>query len=129
MNAYTRMLFSTAAGFNFAMAASLLFLRSQLLAILQLETVTGTDLVFEYITAALIASYGGAYVCVALDPYKYRAYIPLGVAGKLMVVAMVCLLWMAGTASWRLAALASSDLIFAALFVDYLRRPYARLLR
>jgi hypothetical protein len=129
MNAYTRMLFSIAAGFNFAMAASLLFLRGQLLPILQLDAVTGTDLVFVYVAAVLIASYGGAYVCVALDAHKYRAYIPLGVAGKLMVVAVVCWPWMAGTVSWRLPALASSDLIFAALFVDYLRRPQVRPLR
>jgi hypothetical protein len=122
MNTYARTLFSIAAGFNFAMAASLLFLRNQFLPILQLDAVTGTNLVFIYVAAALIASYGGAYVCVALDAHKYRAYIPLAVAGKMMVVAIVCWPWLAGDVSWRLPALASSDLVFAALFVDYLRR-------
>ena len=122
MNTYARTLFSIAAGFNFAMAASLLFLRDQLLPIIQLDAVTGTNLVFVYVAAALIASYGGAYVCVALDARKYRAYIALGVVGKLMVVAVVCWPWLAGNVSWRLPALASSDLLFAAFFVNYLRR-------
>ena len=35
---------------------------------------------------------------------------------------VVCGPWLAGDVSWRLPALASSDLVFAALFVDYLRR-------
>jgi hypothetical protein len=70
----------------------------------------------------LIASFGVAYVCVAVNPGKYRPYIPLGVVGKLMVVAVVCWPWLGGNVSWRLPALASSDLVFAALFADYLRR-------
>ena len=65
MNAYGRRLFSIAAGFNFAIAGSLLLLRNQLSPILQLDPVTGTNLAFVQITAALIASFGGAYVCVA----------------------------------------------------------------
>jgi hypothetical protein len=122
MNTYARTLFSIAAGFNFAMAASLLFLRNQFLPILQLDAVTGTNLVFVDVAAALIASYGGAYVCVARDAHTYRVYIPLGVVGKLMVVAFVCWPWLPGEVSWRLPALASSDLVFASLFADYLRR-------
>src|SRR5215469_11732220 len=122
MNGYARALFTTAAEFNIAMAASLLFMRDQLLPMLQLDAVTGTNLVFVYVAAALIATYGYAYACVALDAGKYRVYIPLGVIGKLIVVAAACSTWLFGIVSWRLPALAASDLAFALLFLDYLRR-------
>jgi hypothetical protein len=122
MNGYARVLFTIATAFNFAMAASLSLIGDRLFPILQLDAVTGTNRVLVYITAALIATYGYAYACVAFDPRKYRIYISLGVIGKLAVVAVVCATWLAGIISWCLPALAAADLVFALLFLDYLRR-------
>lgn len=122
MDTYARKLFLIAAGFNFAVAAALWFLRDQMAAILDLDPITGTNVAFIYFAAALIASYGYAYARIAYDPHKYRVYIPLGVIGKLMAVGAVCWPWHLGAVSWRLPMLASGDLVFAVLFVDYLRR-------
>jgi len=122
MDAYARKLFSIAAGFNFAVAAGLWLLRDQMGAILDLDAITGTNVAFTYFAAALVASYGYAYACIAYDPRKYRVYIPLGVIGKLMAVGAVCWPWHLGEVSWRLPGLASGDLVFAALFLDYLRQ-------
>jgi len=122
VNAYARILFSVAAAFNFLIAGAVLFARPALLAMLELDPATGTNLVFVTITAAMIACFGYSYACIAYDAQKYRVYVSLGIIGKLLVVGTVCWLWRSGAVSSRLPALASGDLIFAALFVDYLRR-------
>ncbi|MGO9603965.1 MAG: hypothetical protein ACLQAT_11290 [Candidatus Binataceae bacterium] len=122
MKTYARVLFTVAAAFNFAIAGAALFARPALLAMLELDPVTGTNVVFVTITAVMIACFGYSYACIAYDAQKYRAYISLGIIGKLLVVGTVCWLWLAGTLSPRLPSLAAGDLIFAALFADYLRR-------
>ncbi len=122
MDTYARKLFSISAAFNFAVAAGLLFLRGGLFPLLGLDPVAGADLALPYIAAALVASYGYAYACLAYDARKYRVYIPLGIIGKLMVFGAVCSLWRSGDVSWRLPGFVSADLVFALLFVDYLRR-------
>jgi hypothetical protein len=104
------------------MAAGLAFFAAELLPILRLDPITGTNLALLYITATLIATFGYAYACVAADAAKYRAYVPLGVIGKLAVAAVTCLSWLAGIVSWRLVAMACPDAVFALLFLDYLRR-------
>ena len=122
METYGRKLFSIAAAFNFAVAAGLLFLRGGLFPMLGLDPVTGPNLALAYVAAALVASYGYAYACLAYNVRRYRVYIPLGIIGKLMVFGAVCWLWRAGDVSWRLPGFASADLAFALLFLDYLRR-------
>ncbi len=122
MDTYARKLFSISAAFNFAVAAGLLFLRGGLFPILGLDPVDGPNLALPYVAAALVASYGYAYACLAYDARKYRVYIPLAIIGKVLVFAAVCVLWRAGELSWRMPGFASADLIFALLFLDYLRR-------
>jgi hypothetical protein len=122
MDSYGRKLFAIAAAFNFVVAATLMFLSGGLFPLLGLDPVAGANLTLPCVAAALVASYGYAYACVAYDARKYRVYIPLGVIGKLMVVAAVCALWRSGDVSWRIPGFASADLIFAILFLDYLRR-------
>jgi hypothetical protein len=115
-------LFTVAAAFNFAMAAALAFFSGELLPIPRLDPITGTSLALLYVTAALIATFGYAYACVAANPDKYRVYIPLGAIGKIAVAAVACLTWLAGIVAWRLMAMALPDAIFALLFIDYLAR-------
>jgi hypothetical protein len=122
MDSYGRKLFAIAAAFNFVVAGLLLFLSGGLFPLLGLDPVAGANLTLPYVAAALIASYGYAYACLAYDARKYRVYIPLGVIGKLMAFAVVGWLWRSGDVTWRMPGFASGDLIFALLFLDYLRR-------
>jgi hypothetical protein len=122
MDTYARKLFSISAAFNFAVAAALLFLSGTILPLLGLDPVAGANLTLPYVAAALIGSYGYAYACLAYDARKYRSYISLAIIGKLAVFAVVCSLWRGGDVSWRVPGFASADLIFALLFIDYLRR-------
>lgn len=74
------------------------------------------------IAAGAIAIFGYAYWRVAGDPQAFRPFIGLGVIGKLVVVAIAASSWWMGEIGWQLPGLAGGDLLFAALFLDYLRR-------
>jgi len=119
---HARWLFGIAAAFNFAVAASVLFLRPWIGPLFQLDPATGTNLVNINIAGVLIAAFGWAYVCVARDPVRYRPYISFGIIGKLGVAIAALAPWLTGAIGWRVPALAAADLVFAALFADFLRR-------
>jgi hypothetical protein len=122
MSGYSRALFGSAALFNFAVAAGLSLFRPLLAPLLGLEPVSGANAAVFNVAAALVAVFGYAYWRAALDPVRYRPYIELGIIGKLVVVIVVCASWLAGSIDGRLPGLAGGDLLFAALFADYLRR-------
>lgn len=122
MTLYARMLFGIAALFNFAVAAALWYRPPQFMTLLQLDPATGTNIVLVKIAAGAIALFGYAYGRVAGDPQTFRPFIGLGVVGKLLVVAIAASSWGMGEIGWQLPALAGGDLLFAALFLDYLRR-------
>ena len=121
-DAYASMLFGIAAFFNFAVAAALLFLRPTFGPLVSLDPVAGTNLVFVYMVAFLIGTFGYAYARIAQDPRRYRPFIELGAIGKLLAVAAVTEPWLAGEVGWQLPLVVSGDLVFALLFIDFLRR-------
>jgi hypothetical protein len=121
-DSYARTLFGVAAFFNFAVAAALLFLRPSFASLVALDPVAGTNLVFVYMTAFLIATFGYAYARIAQDARRYRPFIELGAIGKLLAVAAVTGPWLAGEVRWQLPLIVSGDLVFAVLFIDFLRR-------
>ena len=121
MDSYARKLFGTAALFNFSVALGLLFLRPLVTPLVRLDPITGTNLVFLYVAAFLVATFGYAYLRAAQDPKRYRPFIELGAIGKLGAVAAVSWPWLTGEIGWRLPLLAGADLVFALLFIDFLR--------
>ncbi len=122
-------LFRLAAIFNFAVAAGLLLGRPVLTPLLRMDPASGTNAMLIDLAAALIAVFGYAYARVAADPQTYRPYIALGVIGKVLVVAVAAVHFLAGSVAWPLPALASGDLLFAGLFLLYLRRSSLREVR
>ena len=119
---YARALFGTAAFFNVSTALAFLFLRHRLAPVVGLDPVAGTNLVFLYVAALLVATFGYAYLRVAQDPERFRAFVELGVIGKLLAVAAVGWLWTTGEIGGQFPLLVSADLVFALLFLDFLRR-------
>lgn len=127
MQAYTRALFGIAALFNFSVAAQLWFMRPLLERMLQLDPITGSNVALVKIAAVLIAGFGVAYAYAAWDAQRYRPFIWLGAFGKLAVVATAAGSWLLGEVGLQLPLLAAGDLVFAILFLDYLRRTRDRL--
>jgi hypothetical protein len=123
---YAAALFGTAAAFNAAVAAALLFARPQLAAALGLEPIDGSDVVVANLAGALVGLFGYAYLRLALNPLRYRVYAELGAIGKLLAVAAAVVPWLQGVIDWRLPLLAGGDLVFALLFIDWLRRTRSR---
>jgi hypothetical protein len=122
MERYARGLFGISALFNLSVAAGLTLFRPQLAPLLGLAPVAGANAAIFDVAGALVAVFGYAYWRAGQDPVRYRPYIELGLIGKLVVVAVVTASWLAGNIDWRLPGLASGDLLFAALFADFLRR-------
>lgn len=119
---YAFWLFGSAALFNFAVAAALLFGRAQMAAMFALDPVTGTHVVTANLAGALVGLFGYAYLRVALDPLRYRVYAELGAIGKLLAVLAAGIPWLQGSIDGQLPMLASGDLVYALLFIHWLRR-------
>jgi len=122
MRIYARWLFGAAAAFNFAVAGGLVFVRPLVGPALHLDPVSGSNLLLLYLTGLFIALFGYAYALIAADPVKHRVFIPFGALGKLLAAACITWTWIAGDVPVRLPMLAGGDVMFALLFLDYLRR-------
>lgn len=107
--------------FNVTMAIGLVFLRGPLGSLLKLDPATGTNLVILTIAAALIASLGHGIWRAADDPSANRSLIEVATVAKVAVALSAIAVGFMPDVDWRLPALASTDLIFAAMFVRILR--------
>lgn len=122
MTAYARCLFGIAATFNVAVGAATVFARSLLVSVFSFAPIDGSSIVVSNLTGAFVALFGYAYLCIAIDPVKYRPYISFGAIGKLVAISVGLAGWIAGLTSWKFPAFLSADLLFVILFLDYLRR-------
>ena len=114
-----RPLFSVAALFNLVVGIPMLVAYPTVARLLQLE---GPPTVWFHIAAAVVVIFGFAYWSIARDPIKFRPYVMLGIVGKLAFVAIIYGHWLiVGDVSGRSAVLVTGDLIFALLFINYLR--------
>lgn len=126
MRAWGVVLFGTAGLFNLAVAAALAFDRARFVRLVGLDPITGSNVALAWLAASLIAAFGYAYLRVAQDPVRFRPYVHLGALGKLLVFGALVWAWREGHAPWKLPALGAADLVYALLFVAWLRRPGPR---
>lgn len=115
-----RTLFFVAAAFNALVALALVLpgdFAWNLLGLLRPE-----KMLFVHLFAVMVAAFGLAYFWIARNPGGKRVLIELAIIGKLAVFGVALAHGLAGTAPMSLALLASGDLVFAALFFDFLRR-------
>jgi hypothetical protein len=116
-----RWLFGTAAVFNLAVAGGLLLLRPWVAPLLKLDPMEGSNVITHNLTACFVGLFGYAFALAALDPLKYRAIIWLGAIGKLLAVVCVAGPWLMGLIPATLPAFIMADLIYALLFIAFLR--------
>ena len=115
-------MFGIAAAANALVAAAMSVGQPWFVDVLGLDPITGTNVVLVDLAAVLIAGFGYGYARIALDPVRYRPLIAVGALGKTAAVATVFAGALTTTHLWRLTGLIGGDLVFAALFWDYLRR-------
>lgn len=122
MKTYARWLFGIAGGLNVLVGLALLLAEPQAVARAGLDPVHGINLALIYFAGTMIALFGYGYIRIAAEPARYRPLIHIGALGKILAVASAALPWLAGQGSSHLAGMLAPDLIFAILFLDYLRR-------
>ena len=94
----------------------------QMQQLLKLAPAEGSNRVMLNICGMLILTFGYAYYMAGRDPVRYRPYILLGAIGKLLVVIVALPVVITGGQGYLLGWAALGDLVFAGLFLDYLRR-------
>ena len=122
MRGYARWLFGVSAATNLVVSGTLLFFGSLVARRLALDPIVGTNVVLFDFAGMTIGLFGYAYIRVALDPDRFRPLIHVTALGKLFAFASAALPWLTGIISSRLPVLLSADVVFAILFLDYLRR-------
>jgi hypothetical protein len=80
---------------------------------------------FGQMTLGAILVFGCGYWMVGRDPGANRGIAALGVMGKLLVVAIVLSHWLGGRATPQMAALVSADVVYALLFLKFLKQGAA----
>lgn len=121
MNRHAKILFGIAALFNWAVGLSWLFAWPLMQELMQLAPAEGSNRMLINICAVLVITFGYAYFMVGRDPVTYRPYAILGTIGKLLVVAVIAPVLFSLSQGWILALLAMGDLLFALLFIHFLR--------
>ena len=116
-----RIIFYTAALFNWG--AVLLFLPALGIARQLGIDPAPTGTIFEEVALAAVFAFGVGYWMVGNAPDRHRGIVQIGLAGKLMVVAIVVAHYLAGSASLAMTAVVSGDLIYAVLFILFLKSP------
>ena len=119
---HARWLFGIAAAFNFAIAASVLFLRPWIAPLLQLDPALGTNVATANIAGVLVAAFGWAYACIARDPVRYRPAMLPAVLEKLTFAGATIVLFAQRRLADSVLGFGLVDLTFAVLFtISYLR--------
>ena len=109
-------LFSIAALFNVAIAAFLLFAPGGAHE-LMVPGPEPQNFLLTYLLAVLVGTFGLGYWWVARDPQRNLSVIQLAIIGKTLVFIVVAVLFFQNGATAFILALATADLVFAALFL------------
>ncbi len=117
-NAYRRM-FVSAAWYNWAVAGICGLAYQSLFPALGLTPMPDPALYFHLFLAA-VALFGYIYYRISRD-LTQTVLVEIGAIGKFLVFGIVLAYWIAGVASWHMLALGSVDLVYAVLFVGFLR--------
>ena len=118
---HARNLFTVAAVFNAIVGLTFLVAMPQFARLIQMNPVP-SDPLLAHLSAVLVLTFGWGYWRIACDPVANRPIIHMGVLVKSLVVVACLVDWISGNTNWPFALLVSGDAVFAALFVDYLRR-------
>jgi hypothetical protein len=121
---YDRILFAVAAAWNLGAAATLMFNPDFLLARLNVNDPDAQLLARSF--ASSVTTWGIGYALVAYDRKRFRNFAWLGVISKTVFFTVYALAFFGGRISFVAFIPALVDLIFAILFVEFLRRTSSK---
>lgn len=116
-----RIVFITAALFNWVIGAALILAMPVVQSLLDLAPVTLSDKVFVDLFAVLVIAFGVGYWKLSADFQQYRVFALWGAWAKLAVVVVVLWHFLVGHIGWPLLALSGGDLFYALVFLALLR--------
>jgi hypothetical protein len=117
---YDRILFAVAAVWNLCMAATLVFNPDFLLAKLSVNDPDARLLARSF--ASSVTAWGIGYALVAFDRKRFRDFAWLGAISKTIFFTVYAVAFFGGRISFAAFIPALVDLVFAILFVEFLRR-------
>jgi hypothetical protein len=121
---YDRILFAVAATWNLGAAATLIFNPDFLLARLNVNDPDARLLAQSF--ASSVTTWGIGYALVAYDRKRFRNFAWLGAISKTIFFTVYATAFFGGRISFAAFIPALGDLIFAVLFVEFLRRTSSR---
>src|SRR5262252_5907875 len=121
---YDRILFAVAAAWNLGAAATLIFNPDILLARLSVNDPNARLLARSF--ASSVTTWGIGYALVAFDRRRFRDFAWLGVISKTIFFTVYAAAFFGGRISFAAFIPALVDLVFAILFVEFLRRHNAK---
>ncbi|HXQ98944.1 MAG TPA: hypothetical protein VN798_01000 [Pseudomonas sp.] len=121
MITHARWLMGSAALFNGSFVIALLFFNAQVGPLLDLAPASGTNLVMRDLALALVGAFGCAYLYAAISPVRGRPFIAFGAVGKTLAAVTVFAHWLAGNTGWQLPIILLGDVLYTALFIQFLR--------
>jgi len=117
---YDRILFAVAAVWNLGAAATLVFNPDFLLAKLSVNDPDARLLARSF--ASSVTAWGIGYALVAFDRKRFRDFAWLGAISKTIFFTVYAVAFFGGRISFAAFIPALVDLVFAILFVEFLRR-------
>ncbi|HZF37944.1 MAG TPA: hypothetical protein VE715_03905 [Blastocatellia bacterium] len=121
---YDRILFVVAAAWNLGAAATLIFYPDFLLARLSVNDPDARLLVRSF--ASSVTTWGIGYALVAFDRKRFRDFAWLGAISKTIFFTVYAAAFFGRRISFAAFMPALVDLVFAILFVEFLRRTSSR---
>jgi hypothetical protein len=115
-----RTLFLVAAAFNWLVAVALVLPGDAAWRLVGMARPDET--LFVHLFAALVGVFGLAYLWVGFDPSGKRALVLIAVIGKLCVFPIVLAHHLAGSVPMSLVVAGAGDVVFAVLFLAFVRR-------
>lgn len=117
---YYRMLFRSAALFNWVVGLILVFAYNPFFQFLDMPSVENP--LFLHLFALLVLMFGLGYYWISLDPPRERSLILLGCIAKGLVFLTFVTYFCLGQLSWQFLALVTGDLFYSLAFAECLLR-------
>ncbi len=115
-----KLIFAVAGAFNLLVVAGFLLFMDVALPVVGLE-VNNSSTVFLHLFLTMVALFGVAYFCIAINPVRFRELMLFGALSKILLVMVVVLDVYIGLVNRKILLILLADLAFALAFLHFYR--------